>query len=224
MALQTNGGTDYYEDISSDFASFPLSFCARTRATSSLVGNQSLFSFANAVDGSHLSLRSSGNSIAQIRHANSVNGGNQVGTAQTMNAWGILAGRFVGSASRAIADSGGVTNSTGTVTGTFTPPDRLLIGCATDTSGAKALFTPVIFNHLIIWNTDLTDDEMLSITKYGCAPHLVRPANIIRMYNFLSLIDQVSGHTLVPFNSPTGIITGDSGRTKWPRKTKQNQY
>lgn len=219
MTYQFNGTTNYLEEVSSDFASLPLTVFLRSSATSALSGNQTLLAFANATDGSQCNIRSSGNSIAQVRQQNATGTGTNVGVAQIMNQWGTLVGRFNANNSRDIFDSGGKTSGTATVSGS-TAYDRLIIGCGVDNAGAKTAFTQLLANIVAVWNVALSDDECLSLTSKMVSPLLVRPQSLIRLYDLENLNDKMGSRSLTPVNSPV-LISADVGRKKYPRRLRQ---
>ena len=223
MTYQFNGTTNYAEEVSSDFASLPLTIFLRSSATSALSGNQTLIAIGNATDGHQVCIRSSGNSIAQARHQDGTGAtGANAGTAQVMNSWGTLVARFGSSTDRSIFDSGGKTVG-GTTSITGTPFDRLVVGCGISAAGAKTAFTQALINVLAIWNVSLTDDECLSLTGKMTSPLQVRPQSLIRLYNMENLNDYILGKVLTPTNSPA-LINTDVGRKKYPRRSRQSQY
>ncbi len=118
------------------------------------------------------------------------------------NTWHHACVTFAGVSSRiAYLDGGGKVEDTDTV-GAMVNHDRTTIGRAGDSSPAG--YMDGLIAECCIWNVVLTDEEVAALAA-GVHPRRIRPSALTHYWPFqnTNLTDQISGLTLVDFNTTT---------------------
>lgn len=125
--------------------------------------------------------------------------------AVSTGSWASLGARQTSSTSRKVFLNG-TNTATNTENKNPTSLNKLLIGCGTDGNGGGPTFanyTDGKIAEVAVWNVDLSDDEMISLSK-GMRASRIRPQSLIFYAPLVrSIIDTKGGLTITNNNSAT---------------------
>ena len=217
MAYTFNGSSAYLEEVSSDFASLPLTAACRFYGNN-VYGAE--VAFCNNTDQASFMLRRTGSSTPRVSQTNAA-GTAQSATSVTATATpSVTVGRWTSNSLRDLF-SNNVAKETNAVTstGTLTPPTRMRIGAGSGASGAVSVYTAAVISQVAVWNVALTDEECTALAL-GKAPfHLIRPENQIRLYDLLDLNDKRGQRSLTAYGG--AAYSSTLSRPRYPHRANR---